>query len=297
MEQLLSAFTTPFILHVEQPMISWCGVPSLIYSGWPISIQNSKKELERLSNSLSLTIHPENSGSRFPKTTLGCLSGEGDPALSSEEVKGLRRIAELCRRGGKGFCPGNELSGNAWAGTTLGRVAELCATCRAAAQQAAECGECKVGKECREHLGCGACAAREGGLGGVWDDEDGDWEVAFSSVQLVGYTRRSLEEADYVMTRELFGEIPEGEENDGSGLQRIDEFLEHRHDEYLPRVQQPGGRVTHYRGPAKGVTLVARLASVPKSIQKFRKLVDQQFPGRFLWFDDSSLHVTIRGLV
>ncbi len=188
----------------------------------------AKLAIEELAVAHSLPIHPENSGSKFPKTTLGCLSREEDPPLSSEELSVLRGICH----------------------------------------------------ECQEH-----------------DDHERD--VVFTAVEVVDYRSRSLEEISQVIAKPLAGAgaAAEPEPHDGSGLERVEEFSEQRHAEYLAKAQQAGGRVNHYRGPAQGLTLIARLKRIPKSITRFRERVDQRLPGRFTWFKDNSLHVTIRGLV
>ncbi len=66
-------------------------------------------------------------------------------------------------------------------------------------------------------------------------------------------------------------------------------------------------------GPALGCTLVASLieqnkftnkaldhiqgTQLTEIINQFRQQVDQLLPGMYAWFDDSSLHVTIRALM
>jgi hypothetical protein len=66
-------------------------------------------------------------------------------------------------------------------------------------------------------------------------------------------------------------------------------------------------------GPALGCTLVAGLVGqnnftnktldhnqgtqLTEVINQFRQQVDQFLPGMYAWFDDSSLHVTIRALM
>lgn len=78
---------------------------------------------------------------------------------------------------------------------------------------------------------------------------------------------------------------------------------------YWVSASKDGNRESHYRGPALGCTLVAGLfgqnrtlvhcqgTQVTKVINQFRQQVDQFLPGMYAWFDDSSLHVTIRALM
>ena len=58
-----------------------------------------------------------------------------------------------------------------------------------------------------------------------------------------------------------------------------------------------GGREGHYRDVNFGATLVARLKRLPEALADFRNAVDAALPGMYVWFDDSSLHVTLRGLL
>lgn len=57
-----------------------------------------------------------------------------------------------------------------------------------------------------------------------------------------------------------------------------------------------GNRTSHYRGSALGTTLVHFLESIPEIISRFRKRVDEVLPGFYDWFEDSSLHITLRAL-
>jgi hypothetical protein len=71
---------------------------------------------------------------------------------------------------------------------------------------------------------------------------------------------------------------------------------------YAEAVARDGKRESAYRGPgaASGATLVAPLSArdvEALSLQKFRDAVDEALPGAYAWFDDSALHVTVRGLL
>jgi hypothetical protein len=75
-------------------------------------------------------------------------------------------------------------------------------------------------------------------------------------------------------------------------------------DEYLQRINAPGHRASHYE-QGSGVTLVADALDEVSSdasnlsalLREFRGAVEKVLPGRFRWFRDDSLHVTVRGLV
>ena len=68
---------------------------------------------------------------------------------------------------------------------------------------------------------------------------------------------------------------------------------------YLPRVNQPGSRISSYResSPA-GQTLVAFIGAseLRELVAPFRSAVDALLPGRYAWLDDASLHCTVRAL-
>ncbi|WP_020529249.1 hypothetical protein [Flexithrix dorotheae] len=69
-------------------LIAWSGVPVLVYKGFPKSIINLKAEIDRKITGLS----PENPGSKWPKTTLGCLkAGE---SLSDQDILVLKNICD-----------------------------------------------------------------------------------------------------------------------------------------------------------------------------------------------------------
>ena len=77
-----------------------------------------------------------------------------------------------------------------------------------------------------------------------------------------------------------------------------------RDEEYLNRVNAPGHRACHYE-QGSGVTLVADalegntsdVSDLTALLLEFRSAVEKILPGRFRWFRDDSLHVTVRGLV
>ncbi|KAL0029394.1 hypothetical protein WJX77_004302 [Trebouxia sp. C0004] len=85
------------------------------------------------------------------------------------------------------------------------------------------------------------------------------------------------------------------------------------HPSYWVSASRDGNRESHYRGPALGCTLVASLGGqttftnktldhnkgtqLTEVINQFRQQVDQSLPGMYAWFDDGSLHVTIRALM
>ena len=65
---------------------------------------------------------------------------------------------------------------------------------------------------------------------------------------------------------------------------------------YLPLLQKGGKQRNYYRMPYIESTLVHELKEVPRLIDEFRNEIDQALPGKYFWFSDQSLHITIRAL-
>ena len=76
------------------------------------------------------------------------------------------------------------------------------------------------------------------------------------------------------------------------------EFEPQRLHAYWADVARDGSREQHYRGAARGATLVAPLhAAYAAQLAAFRAAVDAALPGAYAWFADDSLHVTVRALL
>ncbi|KAK1740367.1 hypothetical protein QTG54_009317 [Skeletonema marinoi] len=70
---------------------------------------------------------------------------------------------------------------------------------------------------------------------------------------------------------------------------------------YLPKVNAPGSRIESYRQDFCGRTCVAFIISTMPAplrdvLSEFRHAVDEEFPGRYGWLDETSLHCTLRSL-
>ena len=76
----------------------------------------------------------------------------------------------------------------------------------------------------------------------------------------------------------------------------LDEFSRPNLEAYWPFAAKDGNREVHYRAGHVGSTAVTFLPSVPPLLREFRAAVDSALPGMYCWFDDSSLHMTIRAL-
>ena len=70
---------------------------------------------------------------------------------------------------------------------------------------------------------------------------------------------------------------------------------------YLPKVNAPGSCFGSYRQDSRGCTCVAFIDSalpvrLRASLSEFRDALDKEFPGRYGWLDETSLHCTLRSL-
>ena len=98
--------------------------------------------------------------------------------------------------------------------------------------------------------------------------------------------------------------------------------------DYYTSVARDGNRASHYTSPVTGVTLVHPLMAVPhtpgspggshaqrvgfqhrgveeilarkqllEAVREFRAAVEELLPGLYYWFDETSLHITLRALI
>lgn len=209
-------------VEAGQFFISWNGVPTLAYKGFsPVLLDIKKAIASRVS-----CLQEENSGSRWPKITLGALCD--DRTLCLKDLITLRDICD-----------------------SLNPALHNCI-------------------------------------------------LKINKLDIVLFYCRSFEQ------RLLTESIPLADPEDTSPPSRdhLDEvsvimkqFSRDRLQNYLPDVQKPGHRESHYRNPCIEATLVHDLTMVPEAIHGFREEVDRKLPGMYCWFDDKSLHMTVRALV
>eukprot|EP01024_Parvocaulis_polyphysoides_P050842 TRINITY_DN4963_c0_g2_i1.p1 TRINITY_DN4963_c0_g2~~TRINITY_DN4963_c0_g2_i1.p1 ORF type:complete len:244 (+),score=31.21 TRINITY_DN4963_c0_g2_i1:106-837(+) len=212
--------------------ISWQGVITLAYSGFPQPLLNLKEKLNQNCENLP----KENPGSKWPKTTLGAI--RDDRRITPEEFLKLKDI-------------------------------------------------------CLQQIGL---------------LQKSNSKIKIDDLSVVFYECRSLER---IITRQdfLLEESQKNPDNSefsvpGDGeLENIKRIVNEWDEEgYWVKASKDGNRESHYRGCASGVTLIHYLnqnldTDIIQLIQQFRKQVDEQLPGLYAWFDDKSLHVTIRALV
>lgn len=70
---------------IKQFFVSWSGVLTLVYTGFPAPILKVKDSLH------GQCIANENPGSRWPKTSLAAVNDE-QPSMSQEQILGLQKI-------------------------------------------------------------------------------------------------------------------------------------------------------------------------------------------------------------
>eukprot|EP01025_Chloroclados_australasicus_P020948 TRINITY_DN2201_c1_g2_i2.p1 TRINITY_DN2201_c1_g2~~TRINITY_DN2201_c1_g2_i2.p1 ORF type:complete len:240 (+),score=14.30 TRINITY_DN2201_c1_g2_i2:141-860(+) len=209
--------------------ISWQGVLTIAYSGFPESLLKLKLQLlEKCEN-----LPKENSGSKWPKTTLGAV--KDNRRLTPKEMEKLKSICK---------------------------------------QQS---------KNLEQH------------------------QVKIKDLSVVFFTCRSLERAisrqDYVLkdvnsTEFMIEQTDRPAEGEFENVSRI--VSEWDDQGYWVKASKDGNRESHYKGSAMGVTLVHYLdrnIEIKNEIRKFREAVDLELPRLYTWFEDDSLHVTIRALM
>lgn len=125
--------------------------------------------------------------------------------------------------------------------------------------------------------------------------------VVVDALDVVVYRCRSLER---ILTSHTVGLMKNDETKVGPTFEereRVDTVLK-QWDEpgYPATAARDGSRETHYRAPHHGATLVAWLPKestlMMRQIELFRSKVDDAVPGKYVWFDETALHVTLRGL-
>lgn len=219
--------------------VAWSGVITLAWQGFPPVLAGLKRRIAETFPALP----PEKPGSKWPKTTLGCLK-EG-ARLTPDQ---LRKLTQLCDR----FCM-----------------------------------SLPAGERNLSPLG--------------WLATSSPWHMPVDSLSVVLFQCRSLERVLFQAQVRLGGKERSRDPPSKDECAVVDRVLVESSVEnlerYWPLAARDGGREGHYRDVNFGATLVARLKSLPLGVAEFRKAVDEALPGMYVWFDDDSLHVTLRGLV
>ena len=215
--------------------VAWSGVMTLAWQGFPPVLAGLKRRIAETFPALP----PEKPGSKWPKTTLGCLK-EG-ARLTPDQ---LRKLTQLC----DSFfisLPAAERELSPLATTP---------NCEPVDSLSVVLFQCRsLERVLSEH---------EVRLGGQTRNRDRPAKDETTIVDAV-----------------------------------IEESWVENLERYWPLVARDGGREGHYRDVNFGATLVARLKRLPAAVAQFRLAVDYALNGMYVWFDDDSRHVTLRGLV
>ena len=127
--------------------------------------------------------------------------------------------------------------------------------------------------------------------------------IKISTLSLVEYRQRGLErlceQIDVSLDDFTTDDVKEDSLNSTPSEEeksRVNSVISEWNNEqaYLPKVNAPGSRISSYRQDCHGCTCVAFIDStLPKHIRslpsEFRDAVDQAFPGRYGWLDETSL--------
>ena len=243
----------PCELRPKAFFVAWSGVLTLAWEGFPPAIASLKRRIA----SAFPALPPEKPGSRWAKTTLGCLR-EGARLTPSE----LDALVELCERFGA------KIAANPREGAE-GVPAEGVPAEGVPTEEFAASPGCVPVDELSVVLF--QCRSLERVLS--------EHVVSFRNLGIVRDRDRPSRDETAVVDAVLR------------------ESSRERLRKYWPLAARDGGREPHYRDDAFGATLVARLRRAPGAVAEFRAAVDAALPGMYAWFRDDSLHVTLRGLV
>jgi hypothetical protein len=247
--QYLARNTAPCLLTPKAFFVSWQGVITLAYSGFPPQLSALKSAL---ADAHGDALPKESPGSRWPKTSLG--SVRDGKRLTPEQLTALLGV-------------------------------------------------------CREES-----AALQEAIEGAAEPS-----ILIDNLSVLTYECRSLER---VVARErlaLLGGPLDASPPSAEEAARVASVLAESDDsDYWFHASRDGGREGHYRSMAPGVTLVHELglggggggcgagaaplsssssALLLAAVRRFRERVDAALPGVYAWFDEASLHVTVRAII
>ncbi|PRW44592.1 hypothetical protein C2E21_6681 [Chlorella sorokiniana] len=286
LEAQLAASRASF-LHPQAFFVSWQGVLTLAYSGFTGALLDLKQRV----TAAHPTLPPENPGSKWPKTSIGCL--RDGRRLTPEQ------LATLCR---------------------------ICSEESAAFQQ----------QQPQQQHGAanGAAAAAAAAPAAA---AAGSPAVAVDSACIALFECRSLERLLSCRHVEFQGGLDAASPSEEEQQRVAAILAEPSSPTYWFEASRDGNREAHYRGPHLGATLMHPLllpagpsAAAPgdaaaaagssaaaagvggavggkggtadrralvAAIERFRRRVDAELPGLYVWFSDASLHITLRALI
>jgi hypothetical protein len=283
----LARQASPCLLTPKAFFVSWQGVITLAYEGFPPQLAQLKAALTDAHGNDG-ALPKESPGSRWPKSSIGCV--RDGKRLTPEQLELLLRA---CKEESAALFGG----GGDDAGASAAAASSAPATATSSPLQVAVRNLSVLTYECRSlerviaRQRMPLLAGGGGAAGGINSSTKGA-EVDSS---------------------------PPSEEERG----RVDSVLaESDAPDYWVHASRDGGREAHYRGVAPGVTLVHELGLVGgggggggasggadnaadaearlrllEAVRRFRARVDRDLPGVYAWFGDASLHVTVRAII
>lgn len=281
---------TPCVLRPFAFFVSWQGVLTLAYRGFPEPLVALKAGLADYYGGLP----EENPGSRWPKTSLGAL--KDGRRLTPEQLKKLNAVCWECS--GVFQTPGAPRQ----QAVLVDRLSSVIYECRSLERQISKHVMRINGPRGMSRSGSGAASSGGGGLGAGGGNGGGGGGGSRGG----GASSSGGGCSVWVDPSE-----PSPQER-----ARVDTILgEADHPDYWFHASKDGNRESHYRGTALGATLVHELAcfspagqrgvtsdrnystALPDIIRRFRLRVEEAMPGAYAWFEEASLHVTIRALI
>jgi hypothetical protein len=236
--------------------VSWNGCIVLVYDGFPPPLVQAKTRIA--DNNAALHLTEENFGSKWPKTTLGAVN-DGADDLSPEH---FQRLRDICDRYSKRIIEAPASSDNVSKSNIIIEVATL-----------------------------SMVEYQQRGLERLYGRVDVPLDP-YTSPHSHGDVKEEEGEEDNINSK------PAEEEQI-----RVNSVISEWNDvqTYLPRVNALGSRIGSYRQESRGCTCVAFIGSTLPThlracLSEFRDAVDEEFPGRYGWLDETSLHCTLRSL-
>ena len=261
-------------LRPKQFFVAWSGALTLAWRGFPPEIEALKRDIASTWPALG----PENPGSRWAKTTLGCL--RDTERLTPESLEILGKICDTFR---DDLC-GDELCGRDGGDGDDSDVPPATPGCVPVDTLSIVTYECRsLERVVSEHV----VRLRDAGTTPTLTERP-RLRAPIGDVVISEITerRRNLDPpsaAELAVVDEVVAQFSDPERDKAA---------------YFFDAARDGSRESHYRGTKLGATLVARVGDVlPSAVKRFRRLVDCALPGMYAWFDQESLHCTVRGLM
>jgi len=277
--------------------VAWNGVMTLAFAGFPAPILRFKRGV-----TAQFGLKAEHFGSKWPKTTLGCLRDNGRTLTLDE----LRKLHGLCVKYGEVLRQAKKQASHQQPlqHSSHGYWSFQPSAASIAVYQCRSLERLLV----RVDIPLNPHAER---LGSSMDDIKQSGSSSSTGSSLSASDSQVLVPVPAISPQEL-------QEEKQRVASVLAEFSEAALGEYLSAVNKPGNHLPHYRDDYCGTTLVcfwdsnraaavpvagsasspnadkAMAARAPSWLQAFRDEVDAVLPGYYTWFEDHSLHVTLR---